>query len=45
MNPDLHKLYQGDQRLRRLLDTSRKLEGLPAIPPHMLPVWLSQPGL
>lgn len=29
MNPDLHKLYQGDQRLRRLLDTSRKLEGLP----------------
>jgi DNA polymerase-3 subunit alpha len=29
MNTDLHKLYRSDQRLRRLLDTSRKLEGLP----------------
>ncbi len=29
MNPDLKKAYEGDERVRRLLDMSRRLEGLP----------------
>ncbi len=28
-NPDLKKLYEGDEKVRRLVDMSRKLEGLP----------------
>jgi DNA polymerase-3 subunit alpha len=29
MNPELHKLYQEDEQVKRLIDMSRRLEGLP----------------
>ncbi len=29
MNPELHRAYEGDEKVRRLIDMSRRLEGLP----------------
>ncbi len=29
MNPELHRTYEGDERVKRLIDMSRRLEGLP----------------
>ena len=39
MNPDLKKAYNEDQQVRYLIDMSRRLEGLPGIPPCMPQAW------
>lgn len=37
-NPELKKIYETDETVRKLIDMSRRLEGLRGIPPCMQPV-------
>ena len=38
MNPELKKTYEEQPEIHDLIDTARRLEGLPGILPCMLPV-------
>ena len=40
-SPRLKEMYDGEERVRTLIDTARALEGCPGIRRPMQPVWLS----